>query len=102
MSLTKSIAAWAAGVTWQDVPTRAQEHARNDLRDVLSVMFAGTLTTSARIAAQYARASPRRGDRLLRPMGQWSPAVHEYLRHLEAAGLDGAPRLLGSKATAKS
>ena len=37
----------------------------------------------------------RRGDRLLRPMGPWSPAVHEYLRHLEAAGFDGAPRLLG-------
>jgi len=37
----------------------------------------------------------RRGDRLLRPMGPWSPAVHEYLRHLQAAGFDGAPRLLG-------
>jgi hypothetical protein len=37
----------------------------------------------------------RRGDRLLRPMGSWSPAVHEYLRHLAAAGFDGAPRLLG-------
>lgn len=37
----------------------------------------------------------RRGDRLLRPMGPWSPAVHEFLRHLEAAGFDGAPRLLG-------
>jgi Phosphotransferase enzyme family len=37
----------------------------------------------------------RRGDRLLRPMGPWSPAVHEYLRHLEAAGFDGAPRVLG-------
>jgi hypothetical protein len=37
----------------------------------------------------------RRGDRLLRPMGPWSPAVHEYLRHLEAAGFGGAPRLLG-------
>jgi len=43
----------------------------------------------------------RRGDRLLRPMGPSSPAVHEYLRHLEAAGFDGAPRLLGSKATGK-
>ncbi len=29
------------------------------------------------------------------PWGPWSPAVHEYLRHLEAAGFDGAPRLLG-------
>jgi len=37
----------------------------------------------------------RRGDQLLRPMGSWSPAVHEYLRHLEAAGFGGAPRLLG-------
>jgi hypothetical protein len=37
----------------------------------------------------------RRGDRLLRPMGSWTPAVHEYLRHLEAAGFDGSPRLLG-------
>jgi len=37
----------------------------------------------------------RRGDRLLRPMGPWSPAVHEYLRHLEAAGFEGSPRVLG-------
>jgi len=37
----------------------------------------------------------RRGDQLLRPMGSWSPGVHEYLRHLEAAGFGGAPRLLG-------
>lgn len=37
----------------------------------------------------------RRGDLLLRPMGPWSPAVHEYLRYLEAAGFDGSPRMLG-------
>lgn len=37
----------------------------------------------------------RRGDRVWRPMGPWSPAVHEYLRHLELAGFDGAPRVLG-------
>ena len=37
----------------------------------------------------------RRGDQVLRPMGAWSPAVHEYLRHLEAAGFGGAPRVLG-------
>ena len=39
----------------------------------------------------------RRGDRIWRPAGPWSPAVHEYLRHLEAAGfepgLDLAARL---------
>lgn len=37
----------------------------------------------------------RRGDRLRRPMGPWSPAVHEYLRHLEAARFEGSPRVLG-------
>ncbi|HET9899024.1 MAG TPA: phosphotransferase [Streptosporangiaceae bacterium] len=36
----------------------------------------------------------RRGDRLWRPTGPWSPAVHEYLRHLESAGFRGAPRLI--------
>ena len=39
----------------------------------------------------------RRGDQLLRPLGRWSPAVHEYLRHLEAAGFQGAPRVLGTE-----
>ncbi len=39
----------------------------------------------------------RRGGRLLRPMGPWSPAVHEYLRYLEAAGFDGSPRVLGTE-----
>ena len=39
----------------------------------------------------------RRGDRLLRPVGPWSPAVHEYLRYLEAAGFGGSPRVLGTQ-----
>jgi len=39
----------------------------------------------------------RRGDQLLRPMGPYSPAVHEYLRYLEAAGFDGSPRFLGTE-----
>jgi hypothetical protein len=39
----------------------------------------------------------RRGDQLLRTTGPWSPAVHEFLRHLEAAGFDGAPRVLGTE-----
>jgi hypothetical protein len=39
----------------------------------------------------------RRGDRLLRPIGPWSPAVHEYLQHLEAAGFEGSPRVLGTE-----
>ncbi len=37
----------------------------------------------------------RRGDRLFRPAGPWSAAVHEYLDHLAAAGFAGAPRFLG-------
>jgi aminoglycoside phosphotransferase (APT) family kinase protein len=37
----------------------------------------------------------RRGDRVLRPAGAWSPAVHEYLLHLESAGFGGSPRVLG-------
>ncbi len=37
----------------------------------------------------------RRGERIWRPMGPWTPAVHEYLRHLEGAGFGGAPRVLG-------
>lgn len=28
-------------------------------------------------------------------MGPWSPAIHALLRHLEAQGFEGAPRLLG-------
>jgi hypothetical protein len=39
----------------------------------------------------------RRGDRLLRPMRPWSPAVHEYLRHLAEAGFEGSPRVLGTE-----
>ena len=36
----------------------------------------------------------RRGGEVRRPLGPWSAAVHEYLRHLEAAGFTGAPRVL--------
>jgi Ser/Thr protein kinase RdoA (MazF antagonist) len=37
----------------------------------------------------------RVGDRVVRPQGPHSPTVHAFLRHLEDAGFDGAPRLLG-------
>jgi hypothetical protein len=39
----------------------------------------------------------RRGGQLLRPMGAWSGAVHDYLRHLEAAGFSGAPAFLATE-----
>jgi hypothetical protein len=37
----------------------------------------------------------RRGDSVRRPVGPWTPAVHDLLRHLERAGFSGAPRVLG-------
>lgn len=37
----------------------------------------------------------RVGDTVRRPQGPGQPAVHALLRHLEAVGFDGAPRLLG-------
>ena len=37
----------------------------------------------------------RVGDTVRRPTGPHSPFVHDLLRHLEAVGFGGAPRLLG-------
>jgi aminoglycoside phosphotransferase (APT) family kinase protein len=37
----------------------------------------------------------RVGNTVRRPTGRHSPFVHRLLRHLEAVGFDGAPRLLG-------
>ena len=37
----------------------------------------------------------RVGDTVRRPTGDWTPAVHQLLDHLERVGFDGAPRLLG-------
>jgi len=38
----------------------------------------------------------RHGDRVRRPTGPWSPAVHQYLRHLASAGFEGSPRVLAT------
>jgi hypothetical protein len=46
-------------------------------------------------AGRMTRGIVRRRGRLWRPMWPWSPAVHEYLRHLESAGFTGAPLLPG-------
>ena len=35
------------------------------------------------------------GDTVRRATGTWTPAVHALLRHLESAGFDAAPRVLG-------
>ena len=38
----------------------------------------------------------RVGDTVRRATGWWTPAVHALLRHLERAGFEGAPRVLGT------
>ena len=38
---------------------------------------------------------PEHGPEVHRPTGPWTPAVHDLLAHLENAGLDGVPRVLG-------
>ena len=35
------------------------------------------------------------GGTVRRRVGRWTPAVHALLRHLEAVGFDGSPRVLG-------
>jgi hypothetical protein len=37
----------------------------------------------------------RIGQLIVRSSGAWSPSVHALLRHLEAVGFDGAPRVIG-------
>jgi hypothetical protein len=37
----------------------------------------------------------RVGDTVRRTTGRWTPAVHALLAHLDRAGFDGAPRVLG-------
>jgi GNAT superfamily N-acetyltransferase len=38
----------------------------------------------------------RRGEVVIRSAKPWTPAVHALLRHLEAVGFEGAPRVVGS------
>jgi len=37
----------------------------------------------------------REGDTVIRPSGEWTPAVHHLLSHLNAAGVYGVPKPLG-------
>jgi Phosphotransferase enzyme family len=38
----------------------------------------------------------RVGATVRRPTGPWTPAVHALLRHLDAAGFEGSPKVLGT------
>jgi Ser/Thr protein kinase RdoA (MazF antagonist) len=49
-----------------------------------TILLGGDLNVVARV-----------GDTVRRPTGPWSAAMHALLRHLEAAGFEGAPRVLG-------
>jgi len=46
-------------------------------------------------SAFHPTAVERRGAVVVKDAGPWTPAVHALLRHLEAAGFEGAPRLVG-------
>ena len=46
---------------------------------------------------ESARSDVRRvGQTVLRAAGPWTPSVHGLLRHLEAVGFEGSPRVVGS------
>ncbi|OPF81343.1 hypothetical protein VT50_0209705 [Streptomyces antioxidans] len=49
-----------------------------------------------RLAGGRSAGAVRIGDAVHRPAQPWTPAVHAVLRHLEAVGFDGAPRVLGT------
>jgi hypothetical protein len=48
-----------------------------------------------RLAGGNTGGAVRVGDTVRRVAGRWTPSVHALLRHLEAAGFDGAPQALG-------
>jgi Ser/Thr protein kinase RdoA (MazF antagonist) len=54
------------------------------------------MTGQEEVFAGHVNTVRKVGDRLFRPTGPWSPAVHAVLRHLEAEGADGAPRVLAA------
>lgn len=53
------------------------------------------------LAGGYVTRVVRVGQTVHRAMGPWSPAVHALLRHLEAVGFRGVPRLLGIDAAGR-
>ncbi|GAA2426819.1 phosphotransferase [Mycolicibacterium llatzerense] len=48
-----------------------------------------------RLAGGWGGTVLRTGGTVRRSTGHWTPAVHELLKHLEAVGFDGAPRVFG-------
>ena len=54
-----------------------------------------TSMTEERLPGGYTTGAVLIGDVLHKPAAPWTSTVHALLRHLEAAGFDGAPRALG-------
>ena len=67
----------------------AEAHA--EWADRLARIHAGEVPLPAGNIADAAKL----GDTVRRRTGPWTPAVHALLRHLERAGFDGSPRVLG-------
>jgi 8-oxo-dGTP diphosphatase len=56
------------------------------------------LLDGARLDGGNVGGAVRIGPTVRRPVGPWTPAVHAYLRHLEARGLPCVPRVHGTDA----
>lgn len=52
-------------------------------------------THEERLPGGNVEGAVRVGDTVRRTTGPWTPAVHALLRHLEAAGFEAAPRVIG-------
>lgn len=70
--------------------------ATQPLRDVVDqVVAAAAQPPEEALPGGNVGGAVRVGDTVRRRTGPWTPAVHDLLRHLERAGLDGVPRVHG-------
>lgn len=102
---------WLAAIT--DGEPACREHAQlrwltvDDLHDVhwlpadlpivekLAELMLDTSHHEVRLRGGNVGGAIRVGATVRRPTGSWTPAVHALLRHLEAAGLDAIPHVVG-------
>ena len=85
-TLSQHISEWAAGLRWTDIPPEIQTRAVATLRDVISVMFAGSTTTSAQIAR--GRHVPAPGRIPLAAGGTSSLGTAAFANGVAASALD--------------
>lgn len=76
--------------------SRGKAHLFAEVRLIWLAMFVGTVLPEIALdGGDVTDGVVRVGDTVRRPMSPSSPAVHALLRHLEAAGFEGAPRVFG-------